>query len=98
MKNDLVGGLTSGTDIFVGGFNLSAAALSQYDMSPLSASEITSFLSIAQAGTGTLPAIVQVLKDMFVARLVSGFSLLVVNDGDGGEGQLLEAIEILVYT
>jgi hypothetical protein len=61
-KDDLVNGLTSGTDIFVGGFNLSAAALSQYDMSPLSASEITSFLSIAQAGTGTLPAIVQVLK------------------------------------
>ena len=62
LKNDIVNSLTSGTDIFVGGFNLSAAALSQYDMSPLSASEITSFLSIAQAGTGTLPAIVQVLK------------------------------------
>ena len=62
LKNDIVSYMTSGTDIFVGGFNLSAAALSQYDMSPLSASEITSFLSIAQAGTGTLPAIVQVLK------------------------------------
>jgi hypothetical protein len=62
LKNDLVGGLTSGTYFFGGGFSLSAAALSQYDMSPLSASEITSFLSIAQAGTGTLPAIVQVLK------------------------------------
>jgi hypothetical protein len=62
LKNDLVNGLSSGTHIFVGGFNLSATALSQYDMSPLSASEITSFLSIAQAGTGTSPAIVQVLK------------------------------------
>ena len=62
LKDVFVGGLTSGTDIFVGGFNLSATALSQYDMSPLSASEITSFLSIAQANTGTLPAIVQVLK------------------------------------
>jgi hypothetical protein len=62
LKNDIVNALTSGTDVFVGGFNLTAAALSQYDMSPLSASEITSFLSIAQAGTGTFPAIVQVLK------------------------------------
>ena len=63
LKDDLVNGLSSGTNVFVGGFSLSAAALSQYDMSPLSASEITSFLSIAQAGTGTSPAIVQVLKD-----------------------------------
>ena len=39
----------------------------------------------------TETSIVQVLKDMFVARLVSGFSLLVVNDGNGGEGQPIEA-------
>ena len=59
---------------------------------------IVSPLTVMVPAVDTETSIVQVLKDMFVARLVSGFSLLVVNDGDGGEGQLLEAIEILVYT